>query len=305
MQHPPGALARVTHASDVSPVTGLAGEEADEMATLTVSRTGVVDALWRYPVKSMTGEELEASEVTARGLLGDRAYAVIDRSDGKAASAKNPRKWPRLAACRAAFTESVHGAMPLPPVRIALPDGAAVMSDQADVDAILSRAFGREVRLRAAGEGSFEAENYWPDMEGLRRRDTVTEFALAEETFFDSAVLHILTTASLARLGELYPEGRFDVRRFRPNIVVRLATDERDFVEDAWVGRTLLLGDGVRLRVTERCKRCGMTTLPQADLPDDLGILRTAARHHEASVGVYAAVIRGGTIRRRDPLSLE
>src|ERR671931_1643899 len=85
---------------------------------------GTIVALWRYPVKSMMGEELNASAVTTRGLLGDRTYALVDRSDGKVASAKNPRKWPQLFDYRAAFVEPPRPGASLPPVRITLPDGA-------------------------------------------------------------------------------------------------------------------------------------------------------------------------------------
>jgi uncharacterized protein YcbX len=148
------------------------------------------------------------------------------------------------------------------------------------------------------------AEAYWPDIEGLDYRDAVTEFALPEGTFFDSAVVHVLTTATLERLRELYPAGRFEVRRFRPNIVVATDASVKDFVEDAWIGRTLAIGDTVRLSITRPCSRCVMTTLPQADLPRDNGILRAATQHHKAHVGVYAAVIHGGTIRRGDVVTL-
>jgi hypothetical protein len=102
------------------------------------------------------------------------------------------------------------------------------------------------------------------------------------------------------RLGELYPHGRFEVRRFRPNIVVTQTSDERSFVENAWVGQTLAIGGDVRLGVTGLCGRCVMTTLAQGDVPKDPEILRTAARHNQAHVGFYVAVVRGGTIRRRD-----
>src|SRR5437762_4690631 len=110
---------------------------------------GSVVSLWRYPVKSMMGEELNAAEVTERGLLGDRAYALVDSSDGKAATAKNPRKWPHLFDFRATLVEptasSGRQAANVAPVRIALPGGKTVSSDQADVDQILSKALGREV----------------------------------------------------------------------------------------------------------------------------------------------------------------
>jgi uncharacterized protein len=279
---------------------------------------GSVVSLWRYPVKSMMGEELNATEVTPRGLLGDRAYALVDSSDGKVASAKNPRKWPQLFEFRAAFVDTPRLGAKMPPVRITLPDGTVVTSEQRDLDQVLSRALSREVTLDATERGHREvvestfpnpwtpkAEEYWPDMEGLDYRDTVTDFDLPAGTFFDCAVVHLLTTATVDRLRELYPEGRFEVRRFRPNVVVETAGGVKDFVENAWIGHTLAIGDGIRLSVTGPCPRCVMTTLPQADLPKDPGILRTAAQHNQANIGVYAAVLRGGMVRRGDAVRLE
>jgi uncharacterized protein len=279
---------------------------------------GSVVSLWRYPVKSMMGEELNATEVTERGLLGDRAYALVDSTDGKVASAKNPRKWPQLFDFRAAYLEAPQAAAKVPPVRITLPDGTLLTSEQSDLNQVLSRTLKREVTLDAAERGQREvvestfpnpwtptAEEYWPDMEGLDYRDTVTDFDLPEGTFFDCAVVHVLTTATLDRLRELYPQGRFEVRRFRPNVVVEIADGAKDFVENAWMGRTLTIGDAVRLSVTEPCPRCVMTTLPQGDLPKDPGILRTAAQHNQVHVGVYASVLRGGTVRRGDPIKVE
>jgi uncharacterized protein YcbX len=262
-----------------------------------------VVSLWQYPVKSMMGEELNATEVTERGLLGDRAYALVDSSDGKVATAKNPRKWPRLFDFRANI-EPAGAAEKVPPVRITLPDGTTVTSDQNDLNQILSKALNREVTLRAAQGGTVTAEEYWPDMEGLDYRDTVTDFTLPERTFFDCAIVHLLTTATLARLQELYPQGRFEVRRFRPNIVMQLASGEKGFAENAWVGHTLAIGDAVSLSITGPCGRCVMTTLAQGDLPRDPGILRTAAQYNQVNVGVYAAVVRGGTIRRGDPVRI-
>ena len=266
---------------------------------------GSVVSLWRYPVKSMMGEELNATEVTERGLLGDRAYALVDRSDGKVATAKNPRKWPHLFDFRATLIEPPRAAAKVPAVRIALPDGTTLTSDQGNLNQILSKALNREVTLGAGQRGAANAEEYWPDMEGLDYRDTVTDFTLPEETFFDCAILHLLTTATLDRLRELYPQGRFEVRRFRPNIVVQLASGETDFAENAWVGHTLAIGTDVRLSITGPCGRCVMTTLAQGDLPRDPGILRTAAQHNHVNVGVYGAVVRGGMIRRGDPVSIE
>jgi uncharacterized protein len=150
-------------------------------------------------------------------------------------------------------------------------------------------------------------EEYWPDIEGLAQRDKVTDEAMPSQTFFDIAVIYILTTSTINRLRELYPEGRFEVRRFRPNIVVDSAEKKKDFIENSWVGKKITIGeeDNIVLRVTGPCTRCVMITLPQGDLPKDLGILSTVARYNEVNVGVYASVLRGGTIRRGDLVQLE
>ena len=266
---------------------------------------GSVVSLWRYPVKSMMGEELNASEVTESGLLGDRAYALVDPSSGKVASAKNPRKWPNLFNCRAAFVEPLRTGEKIPPVRITLPDGAIITSKQSDLNQILSKVLGREVTLGTTAPKTPTLEEYWPDIDGLAHRETVTDEAMPAGTFFDLAVMHVLTTATIDRLRELYPQGRFEVRRFRPNIVVEPASGEKSFVENGWIGHTLVIGEDVRLKVTGPCPRCVMTTLPQGDLPKDPGILRTAAQHNQVNVGLYASVLRGGRIRRGYAVRLE
>lgn len=93
-------------------------------------------------------------------------------------------------------------------------------------------------------------------------------------TFFDLAPVHLVTTATINRLRELAPQSRFEVRRFRPNLVVESPTGASGFVENDWIGRTLAIGDEVRLNITGPCPRCVMTTLAQGDLPKDPGILR-------------------------------
>ena len=279
--------------------------------------SGSVVALQRYPVKSMMGEQLNAVEVNEVGLLCDRAYAIVDSSDGKVASAKNPRKWPDLFRFRAEFVDSPQPGSKPPPVRITLPDGTLVTSNQADISQILSRVLARRVTFDVVSRGRQDgatisrpgsiakAEEYWPDIEGLDHRDTVTDFALPEGTFFDTAVVHVLTTATLDRLRDAYPQGRFEMQRFRPNIVVQTKTGEVDFVENDWIGKVLAIGDTVRLSITSPCPRCVMTTLPQGDLPKDVGILRAAAQHNKANVGVYASVLQGGKVNRGDSVSLE
>jgi uncharacterized protein len=275
----------------------------------SAAATGTVVSLWRYPVKSMLGEELNSSLVTERGLLGDRTYAVIDKQTGKVASAKNPRKWGNLFDFRSMFIDSPHNVHNIPPVRITLPDGTNILSNhqKGDIDSNLSKAFNREVTLvKASGFEKPSYEEYWPDINGLAQRETVTDEAMPSKTFFDIAVIHILTTSTINRLRELYPEGRFEVRRFRPNIVVESDYREKnDFVENSWVGKKLTIGKDIVLKVTAPCTRCVMITLPQGDLPKDLGILRTVARYNQVHVGVYASVEHSGTIHRGDTVQIE
>jgi MOSC domain-containing protein len=263
---------------------------------------GTLAALHRYPVKSMMGEELNACEVTVRGLAGDRSYAVVDIATGKVASAKNPRLWRRLFDFRAAYVEPSRGCDGASPVRVTFPDGTEVTSRDTDIDARLTAAFGREACLASVPPEAPSLEASWPDIGGLGNPAPVTQEAMLRGTFFDGAFVHVLTTATLDALRRLAPEGRFEPRRFRPNLVV--ATPGAGFVENAWVGKEVSLGDQVVLRVARPCGRCIMTTLPQGDLPSDQLILRTAARHNAAKVGVYAEVLRGGIARRGDAVRL-
>jgi MOSC domain-containing protein len=276
----------------------------------SLADTGTEVSLWRHPVKSMLGEEINSSNITERGLIGDRTYAVVDKQTGKVASAKNPRKWGKLFDCRSIFVNSPSdGVNDIPPVRITFPDGIHISSDhQDDMDSCLSKVFNREVRLMKASD--FEEpiyEEYWSDIDGLARRNQVTDEGMPSKTFFDIAVIHILTTSTINRLRELYPAGRFEVRRFRPNIVVESGYKEKknDFIENSWVGKKMRIGKHIVLNVTAPCTRCVMITLPQGDLPRDLGILSTVARYNQVHVGVYASVERGGIIHRGDTIRIE
>ena len=278
---------------------------------------GSVLGLWRYPVKSMLGEELTVCDVAQNGLLGDRGWALIDAADGKVVTAKNPRKWPHLFECRATMARTAaEGAAR--EVHIDLPDNTTVSSSQADIHRTLSMLLKREVNLSPvtakAGEDrtpdvrkseGIDAAEYQPHMSEVAYQDHLGDFILPTGTFFDAAPVHLLTTATLQRLKAFYPEGQFEVPRFRPNIVIETSVEDGDFLEDQWIGRTLVVGDTLRLGITMAAPRCVMTMLAQGDLPYDAGILRTAARHHSATVGVYASVLSSGEIRRGDVIRLE
>src|ERR671917_669530 len=289
---------------------------------------GAVAGLWRFPVMSMRGERREQTELTEHGLVGDRAYALIDADTGKVVSAKSTRLFPGLFGCRATFVEPPRSGGELPPVRIALPDGTSVTSDSSDVDRVLSAYLRRDVTLARAAPDDFTIDQYHPDIEDVDpagHRDTVVEQKLGSAffaeagipspvpvgSFFDLFPVSVLTTSTLERLSELQPQSRFDERRFRMNVIID--SEETGFVENDWVSRQLAIGDAVRLSVALPDPRCVMTTLAQEELPKDSDVLRTLTRHNRVQVagagrfpcaGVYAVVVAPGTLRTGDEVAL-
>ena len=257
-----------------------------------------VASLWRYPVKSMMGEELRSTTVKQKGLHGDRAFALMDVETGKIVSAKNPKRWPEMFAFHARYTDLEQSN----DIHITLPDGTVVNSNDNAIDSVLSSALGKKVTFLSQVPSDPQLEEYWPDIEELDNRDIVTDENMPEGTFFDLAIVHLITTSTLNELSRLYPEGRFEARRFRPNII--LNTSEIGFIENSWVGKTLAIGDQAKFKVTDHCPRCVMTTLGQGDLPNDTQILRTAAEHNKAQVGVYAEVVQSGTIKCDDSVRI-
>ena len=170
---------------------------------------GKVVSLWRYPVKSMLGEELNSSYITEHGLIGDRVYALIDEETGKTVSAKNPSKWGKLFDFRSAFIDLPQVVDNIPPVRITFPDGTQIFSNQNEMNDALSKVLGREVKLIRNSLEKPIYEEYWPNIEGLAQREKTTDEAMPPQSFFDIAVVHILTISTINHLRELYPKGRF------------------------------------------------------------------------------------------------
>lgn len=277
---------------------------------------GTVAALRRYPVKSMLGEDVDASDVTFTGLAGDRQLAVVSRATGKIASAKFPRLWRDLLTVSAAAADdpAADGT-----VRITLPEGKIVWSSDAGVDTILSGLLDEPVTLTATPVPGAALDRAVPEAVLRDGVDAQVPAELMEiggggppGTFVDFAPLHLLTTSTLDRIAELSPHGRADLERYRPNIVIRTAG--AGFTENDWLERILRIGDDLVLRVIARTPRCAVPTLAHGALPRDPDALRVLARHNrvepldsldpEPCAGVYAEVLRPGRIRTGDPVRL-
>ena len=260
---------------------------------------GTVQTLWRYPVKSMLGDSPQRLDVEARGIRGDRAYALWDHASGRVASAKNPRLWRDLLDYRARFREEPAPAGPLPAVLIGprQDDGTAELcSSDADVGAFFSALFGRRVSLLDTPPDGASLDQYWPPVEGRAFQNETNALELPAGTFFDACPIHAISTATLERLRQLEPQLDFAVERFRPNLLIRTPEGAEGFVEEAWSGGCLQIGEQLVLRVDGGCPRCVVTTLAQGALGEDLEILRATARHNRVTAGVRLSVLAGGPL---------
>jgi uncharacterized protein YcbX len=229
---------------------------------------GRVAALWRYPVKSMGGEALQSLAVDERGAIGDRYFALKD-SDGRLGSGKTTRRFRQIEGLLGFSAATENGA-----VVIRFPDGRRMRADDPAVASVLTGACGIDVKI--------ESE----DQDQIMHRD--------------SAPLHLLSEASIGWLRERLPAVVIDARRFRPNILI--ATEAAGLVEQGWLGREIAIGDTLVVKAARPTVRCVMTTLPQAELGAAPTVLRTLADENAASLGIYAEVVRPGTMRIGDEL---
>lgn len=240
--------------------------------------TAVV-ALWRYPVKSMQGERLEVATIGPRGILGDRGWAVVDTETGLALTG---RRAPELLFAHASLGDDDD-------VRITLPDGSI-----AGDDAALSAWLGRPVTLTRATpttSGTFEI--------GLAADDDADRDPAVEWYRWQGPVgtFHDSTRTQVSIIGAA-TVGDWDMRRFRPNVVIAGSG------EDDWVGARLQLGDAV-VEVSKQIDRCVMTTRAQpGGIERDVDVLRTINRDRANDLGIGTLVVTPGTVRVGDPISI-
>jgi len=239
---------------------------------------GSVTQLWRYPASSLAGERQDAILVGPAGMAGDRMFGLVDASDNEIARPDREAKWHKVPRIRTRLANDRD-------LEIAVPDGDWLSAPGAECDGAISAYLGFAASIRPFGQ-----ENAPPAYAGPVTAARYTK-----------APIHLLTTASLARLTALHPDGAADPRRFRPNIVVDMAAVEGSFPETEWIGRKLAIGD-LLLTISEPCRRCGFTIISQDGFDDDPAILRNLVRHNTHNLGVYCTVDRPAGIKVGDAM---
>jgi uncharacterized protein YcbX len=276
-----------------------------------------INALYRYPVKSMGGDNLHNTALTKNGIPGDRCWTVKDEERG---GIKGGKRFPQLMDMHAVLEHEPDALTLSPPVAITFPDQSRTHSTDPNVNQALSAAIGSPVSLwpllpadqlehyqRPPNPENFDQMAYFrtlfarTDDEPLPDLSTFPEELFIYEsspgTYFDAFPLLIMTTASLNAMAAATAESNFDVRRFRPNIL--LDTDADGFVENSWVGKRLQLGSAI-LQINAICPRCVMTTHGFADLPKDPRVMRHLVRQNEGNLGVYASIEQSGNVKLGD-----
>ena len=224
----------------------------------------IIEKLWRYPVKSLLGESLTELAIDRRGVVGDRLYAISNRQ-GKFGSGKNTRRFRKIKGLFD-FQAKYHNDIPV----ITFPNGRIFRGDDPNINRELSSVLGQPVTL-------------------------VLEQNISH---FDAGSLHLITTSSLLWLKNLLPNSTIDARRFRPNLL--LDTSGTELVEHDWIGKKLTIGEELEIEITHLTERCIMTSFAQQELENDRNISKTIAKKSRHNFGVYAKVIKPGTIHQGD-----
>ena len=239
-----------------------------------------VVGLWHYPVKSLQGEPIDAACVEEDGVLGDRRWGIRDQRTGRILTA---RRRPELLGASASYD----GDEPV----IRLPDGRTVVGPGKRTDGQLSEWLASPVSLVASVVGDPGRAEYFAD--ATDDASQAIEWTMPEGRYVDAAPVLLLTTASLRTAARLHPNGAWDPRRFRPNILIDL--EGEGWVEDSWVGQQVQVGS-ITVIPVEPCVRCTMVTRPQPGLDTDVEIFRTLARHHHGRFGAWSEVHNPGNL---------
>ncbi len=289
--------------------------------------TATVAEMWRYPVKSMQGERVGSSDIDERGLVFDRAYALVDAATGKVASAKRPRLWGALLQMGARIIDDDRSGANPPVVEVDFGGESAVIRGGGDPQAskTISEWLGREVRIVSVAPAEAAFEEVWvPDMgepesmyvpvtaedeDGLPVLSVPGSLGAPSGALFDFSALHILAAASMRSLSAALGGVSVDVRRFRPNLVIETDDGTADYPDNQWSESVLRIGGSLEVRGIMPTMRCVMVTLPQGELSRSREVLQTLNRMNRLEVpsmgsypciGVYARIVRAGTVSEGD-----
>jgi uncharacterized protein YcbX len=248
-----------------------------------------VSELWRHPVKSLQGEPLKEAAIEESGLAGDREWGIRDDATGNVLTG---RREPPLLLASSRLTLDGEP-------EITLPDGDLLRGPGLQTDTRLSEWLGRGVRLVSAGSTGSRVAEYFED--ATDDASQALTFTMPHGHFVDTLPLLLLTTASLRQGMEDHPGGAWDVRRFRPNVLIEV--DGTGWLEDEWCGKRVRVGEVV-LEAKAPCERCTMVTRPQPGLDRDLDVYRTLSRGHGGNFGVWASVVVPGKLGRGDEVEV-
>jgi len=284
---------------------------------------GRVKEIWRFPVKSMQGSKLDETKISKKGIVGDRNWAM---RDDVRAEVQWGKKYPQLMQCSARYTEEpLEGNFA--PVEITFPDGEKALSGTERVDEKLTELIGTAAslwkiqppenldfykRYKHDGRhdefmeelmGTFAREDGEPVPDMAIYPELLVDYVAIPGTFFDYTPLQILTTASLRNMEQKNPDATWDVRRFRPNILIETDAGLTGPVEGTWEGGTVKMG-AVTVDMLGPTPRCGMTMQPQGDLPKDKTILRSIVKDADQNLGAYCTVAKEGHVKVGDEVVL-
>lgn len=277
-------------------------------------KVGTIAGIFRYPVKSMLGEELDLSMLGQNGIPGDRAWGVRDEMRGDFFVGKRSAGLMSCSSWYAAGTDSEL----IPQIR--LPGGESFRADAEGAAERVGQVVGRDVTLwpvvpearQASPRDGLSLQDEMQDLLARERGEPIPDFSnpspelleiyARNGPFFDAFPLLLLTRRSMESLAQAAPDVEMDVRRFRPNILIE-TTEPESFPEQGWIGRRIRIGNAV-VSIHSACVRCVMTTHGFADVPKDARVMRTLVKEAEGNLGVYAIVDEPGEVGRGDPLTL-
>ncbi len=277
-----------------------------------MTEVGIIESIFRYPIKSLGGEKLLDSSIDKNGIEGDRIFALKDCLSGFIVSCKHPTKWGKIIELSATLNQDNS-------VTVRNID-MDIMTKKEEIESKIRALTSREVELIAIednlGRQYREADRRSINEIGINVKREPLSIVGNNNYFFDFAPLHLLTTSSLNHINTFYKQGDFNVQRFRPNLLIK-TIDSNKFEENGWIGKTIKIGNDLEIKIVEHTPRCVVTTLKQGKLDKDRKILKTIAQNSSAKrhmfspgktlkgiLGVYGTVLKKGRVKTGDKVHL-